>query len=139
MSYASSSALQAAIYQRLMADSAVDALVGSAIYDAVPPGPLPPTYISLGPEDVRDRSDLTGSGAEHDFTVSVVTEAAGFQGAKAIAMDIGMHIRHRRSPLCYPWPALFVIAGPAAGPRAAPRKPPPDLELDCASTQGGQS
>jgi hypothetical protein len=85
MSYASSSALQAAVYQRLMADSALDALVGSAIYDAVPPGTLPDTYVSLGPEDARDRSDKTGSGAEYDFTVSVVTETAGFQAAKAIA------------------------------------------------------
>lgn len=85
MSYASASALQAAIFQRLMADSAVDALVGSAIYDAVPAGPVPDTYVSIGPEDARDRSDKTGSGAEHDFSVSVVTEAAGFQNAKAIA------------------------------------------------------
>jgi|FEC22Drversion2_1045045.scaffolds.fasta_scaffold00048_16 hypothetical protein len=85
MSYASAAALQAAVYQRLMGDSAVDALVGSAIYDAVPPGPLPPLYLSIGPEDVRDRSDKTGAGAEHDFTVSVVTEAAGFQTAKALA------------------------------------------------------
>ena len=85
MSYASSSALQAAVYQRLMADSALDALVGSAIYDAVPPGTLPDTYVSLGPEDARDRSDKTGSGAEYDFTVSVVSDAAGFQTAKALA------------------------------------------------------
>lgn len=85
MSYASASALQAAIFQRLMADSALDALVGSAIYDAVPAGPVPDTYVSIGPEDARDRSDKTGSGAEHDFSVSVVTEAAGFQNAKAIA------------------------------------------------------
>lgn len=85
MSYTSSAALQAAVYQRLMADTAVDALVGSNIYDAVPPGPLPPTYISLGPEDARDKSDMTGSGVEHDFTVSVVSDAAGFQTAKQIA------------------------------------------------------
>lgn len=85
MSYGSAAALQAAVYQRLMADSAVDALVGSAIYDAVPPGTLPDTYVSLGPEDARDRSDKTGAGAEHDFTVSVVTDAAGFQAAKDIA------------------------------------------------------
>ncbi|MDH3264220.1 MAG: DUF3168 domain-containing protein [Paracoccaceae bacterium] len=85
MSYASASALQAAVYQRLVADTAVSALVGGAIYDAVPPGPLPPLYLSIGPEDVRDRSDKTGRGAEHDFTVSVVSDAAGFQTAKALA------------------------------------------------------
>jgi hypothetical protein len=85
MSYRAASALQGAVYQRLMADGAVDALVGSAIYDAVPPGPLPPLYVSLGPEDARDRSDATGLGSEHDFTVSVVSDAAGFQTAKALA------------------------------------------------------
>lgn len=88
MSYGASAALQAAVYQRLAADPAVAGPVGSAIYDAVPPGALPPVYISLGPEDVRDRSDKTGTGAEHDFTVSVVTEAAGFQTAKAIAAAV---------------------------------------------------
>jgi hypothetical protein len=85
MSYASAAALQAAVYQRLVGDAAVAGLVGAAVYDAVPPGPLPPTYLSLGPEDARDRSDKTGAGAEHDFTVSVVTDAAGFQTAKALA------------------------------------------------------
>ncbi len=88
MSYASAAALQAAVYQRLMADSAVDALVGSAIYDAVPPGPLPGLYLSLGPEDARDRSDQTGAGAEHEFSVSVVSDAAGFQTAKALAAAV---------------------------------------------------
>jgi len=84
MSYASAAALQAAVYQHLAGDAAVQALVGGAIYDAVPPGPLPPLYVSLGPEDARDRSDQTGRGAEHDFTVSVVSDAAGFQTAKAV-------------------------------------------------------
>ncbi len=85
MSYGASSALQAAVYQRLVASDALEALVGGAIYDAVPPGALPPVYVSLGPENARDRSDKSGAGSEHDFTVSVVTDAAGFQTAKAIA------------------------------------------------------
>jgi len=46
---------------------------------------LPETYVSLGPEQVRDRSDKIGRGAAHDFTVSVVTAAAGFEVAKALA------------------------------------------------------
>lgn len=85
MSYGVSAALQAAVYQRLAGDAALAALVGAAIYDVVPAGQLPTTYVSLGPEDVTDRSDKTGRGAEHRFTVSVVTEAAGFQTAKAAA------------------------------------------------------
>ena len=85
MSYASAAALQAAVYQRLVGDAAVGAPFGAALHDPVPPGPPPTTYLSPGPEDARDRSDKTGAGAEHDFTISVVTDAAGFQGAKALA------------------------------------------------------
>lgn len=88
MSYAMAAALQAAVYQRLMADPALAALVGGAIYDAVPTGQVPPLYVSLGPEDARDRSDADGGGALHEFTVSVVADAAGFQTAKTVAAAI---------------------------------------------------
>ncbi|MEZ5779860.1 MAG: DUF3168 domain-containing protein [Paracoccaceae bacterium] len=85
MSYGSAAALQAAVYQCLRADSGLDALVSGAIYDSVPPGTTTGTYVSLGPEDVRDASDQVGRGAVHEFTVSVVTDQAGFQNAKAVA------------------------------------------------------
>lgn len=88
MSYGTGAALQAAIYQRLVADGALAALVGGAIHDAVPPGPISGTYVSIGPEDVRDASDQTGRGALHDFVISVVTDAAGFQSAKAVAAAV---------------------------------------------------
>ena len=84
MSYAIAAALQAAVYQHLQADAAL----GDAIYDAVPPGTQTGTYVSLGPEDARDASDMTGAGANHDFVVSVITDEAGFQGAKAAAAAI---------------------------------------------------
>ena len=88
MTYGMSPALQEGVYQRLSGDAALAALVGTAIYDVVPAGDIPGTYVSLGPEDVRDRSDQTGGGAEHRFTVSVVTKAAGFQTAKTAAAAI---------------------------------------------------
>ncbi|WP_372840192.1 DUF3168 domain-containing protein [Phaeovulum sp.] len=88
MSYAIAGALQAAVYQRLRASSALEALVGEAIHDAVPPGAVTGTFVSLGPEDARDASDATGGGAEHDFVVSVITDAAGFQTAKLVAAAI---------------------------------------------------
>jgi len=88
VSYATAAALQAAVYQRLRASSALYALVGDAIYDAVPPGTVTGTFVSLGPEDVRDASDATGGGAEHDFVVSVITDAAGFQAAKTVAAAV---------------------------------------------------
>ena len=37
---------------------------------------------------MRDRSDVTGHGAIHRFRVSVVTEASGYAGAKAVAAAI---------------------------------------------------
>ncbi len=88
MSYGVAAALQAAVYQRLMADTALDALVGDAIYDAVPPGTVTGTYVSLGPEDAKDASDQVGRGASHDFVVSVVTDQAGFQTVKAAAAAV---------------------------------------------------
>jgi len=63
----------------------VAAQSGGAIYDAVPAGSIPQTYVTLGPEEVRDASDRTGAGAMHRFTVSVVSEASGFGAAKTLA------------------------------------------------------
>ncbi len=85
MSYAVSAALQQAVYRSLKDNPAIAEAVGDAVYDVVPAGKVPSTYISLGPEEVRERSDKTGRGAQHDFIVSVVTEAAGFHSAKLAA------------------------------------------------------
>lgn len=88
MSYGAAAALQLAVFQRLEQDLALQALVGTAIYDAAPAGSVPGTYVSLGLEETRDRSDCTHKGAAHDFTVSVVTDTAGFQSAKAVAAAV---------------------------------------------------
>lgn len=88
MSYGVAAALQAAVYQHLSTDPAVTALVGTAIYDALPTGALPGLYVALGQETARDRSDKTGGGAEHEFTVTVVTDSAGFASAKDVAAAI---------------------------------------------------
>ena len=88
MSYAISAALQEAVYQTLAADISLSAMVGGAIYDALPSGTAPDLYISLGPETARDASDKTGYGAVHLFTVSVISDAPGFAKAKAVAASI---------------------------------------------------
>ena len=88
MSYGVALALQTAVFQRLTAHAPLTALVGSAIFDAPPTGILPAIYVALGPETARDRSDKTGRGAEHEFTISVVTEASGFATAKAAAAAV---------------------------------------------------
>lgn len=85
MSYGAAAALQQAVYQKLLADTTLDALVQGAVYDALPQGSLPDIYVTLGPEDVRDAADQSGDGAWHRFTVSVVTNGAGFQAAKEVA------------------------------------------------------
>jgi hypothetical protein len=88
MSYGVSPALQTAVYQKLMTDTALAAMVGPAVFDALPAGALPSLYVALGPEVVRDRSDQSGAGAEHQFTISVVTDGAGFVAAKAAAAAV---------------------------------------------------
>lgn len=88
MSYGVSGALQAAVYQHLGADTALAGLVGAAIYDAIPAGTLPALYVTLGPEKVRERSDGSGPGAEHEFTVSVTSDGGGFAAAKAAAAAV---------------------------------------------------
>lgn len=85
MSYGMTAALQQAVFAALSADAQVGALSGGAIFDALPPGPVPDLYVSLGPERARDRSDKTGRGAVHDFAVTVICDAAGFSAAKALA------------------------------------------------------
>lgn len=88
MSYALSAALQSAVYQALVNDAALTTALDGHVYDAVPDGPLPPLYATLGSETVEDASDADTRGARHDFTVSVVTELSGFQQAKEAAAAI---------------------------------------------------
>jgi hypothetical protein len=85
MSYQSAAALQAAVFASLSADAGLAALIGTAIHDAPPPGTPPGTYVVLGTEEAFDRSDVTGAGAEHALTISVLSDAAGFVTAKTVA------------------------------------------------------
>lgn len=88
MSYAVSGALQAAVFAALNADAALGALVGTAIYDAVPAGNVPDIYVRLGSETVREASDGSGAGAVHFLSVSVITTSPGFASAKAAAAAV---------------------------------------------------
>jgi hypothetical protein len=88
MSYALSGPLQSAVYASLVSDQTLGALVGDAIYDALPAGLLPRIYVQLGSESVRDASDGSGDGAFHSLTISVVSQDAGFADAKKAATAI---------------------------------------------------
>ena len=85
MTYVLAAGLQEAVFQRLSASAAVSGLVGGAVFDAAPEGRLPPLYVALGPEDAVERSDKTGRAARHQFTISIVSEKAGFHLAKQLA------------------------------------------------------
>lgn len=85
MSYGCSGPLQVAIYQHLTTDAALAALVGDAIHDTPPPGPVTGTYVVLGAEEARDLSDKTSGAADHRIMVSVVSDAEGFLTAKQVA------------------------------------------------------
>ncbi|NVO22822.1 DUF3168 domain-containing protein [Donghicola mangrovi] len=89
MSYVMAAALQTALYDRLAGDAPMAALIGDAVFDAVPAGTLPETYVLLGSEVVRDLSDRETRAALHDFSVSVVSTASGFLTAKLVAAAIG--------------------------------------------------
>lgn len=99
MSFAMSGPLQAAVYAALIADPALSAIVGSAVYDAVPSGALPAIYVRLGSETVSDASDGTGAGAVHRFTVSVLSTEPGFAQAKLAAGAISDVLHDGALPL----------------------------------------
>lgn len=87
MSYLAACDVQAQIWQVLREDAALGALVGDAIFDAMPVQAPSGPYVALGAEDVVDAGDVTARGARHDFVVSVVEggEAGGFGAVKAAA------------------------------------------------------
>lgn len=99
MSYAATAALQEAVYTALTADTTVATLTNGAIYDALPPGPVASVYVSLGPERVRDGSDVVGDGSVHDFPITVVSDTAGFHAAKTIAAAVSDALTGATLPL----------------------------------------
>ncbi len=91
MSYAATAALQSAVYQALRGSGALHGLVGDAIFDAMPVAAPTGTYVSLGPEEVKDAGDMTAGGSQHDFVVSVLSgsdDANGFGAVKAAAVAV---------------------------------------------------
>lgn len=96
MSYGAAAAFQAAIFARLAGDAR---LSGMAIVDALPSGGGSGTFILIGPEEALDASDKTGGGAEHRFTVSVISDAAGFLEAKTAAAVVSDSLVDATPPL----------------------------------------
>ena len=88
MSFFGSTALQAAVYDRLSNDTVMVSLVGSDIYDVLPSGTIPDIYVTIGDERVKDASDSTGDAVRVEFDVSVVSRSGGFQAAKSTGYAI---------------------------------------------------
>ncbi|MGY6549263.1 MAG: DUF3168 domain-containing protein [Roseinatronobacter sp.] len=88
MTYALAPALQTALFAHLDADPELGLMLSGALFDAIPPATPPATYALIGPEEVIERSDITGRGAEHRLVISVVSNATGFLTAKQIAARI---------------------------------------------------
>lgn len=82
MSYGFALALQAALFSQL--SEALDV----PVFDALPAGELPATYVLIGAEEVRDASDGSGRGAEHRLRLSIITSLPGFAEAKGVAVAI---------------------------------------------------
>ena len=85
MSYQAAAALQSAVYARLAGWSG---LTGVPVVDEVPAGGGKGTFVLLGPETATDKGDASGAGVEHQFQVSVISDAKGFQPAKTAAAAV---------------------------------------------------
>lgn len=90
MTMAFCAGLQRAVYDRLLADTSLNALIGAAIYDAPPEEPAPArlAHVTLGEERTRPFDTKTSSGAIHDFAVVVHSGEEGFGMAKRVAAAI---------------------------------------------------
>lgn len=84
MSYGVATALQEAVFTALSSDPSITV----PVYDALPAGVLPETYIVLGSEEMVTLGDSSGAGAQHDFTLSVVSSAPGFATAKGVGVAV---------------------------------------------------
>ncbi|RVV99000.1 DUF3168 domain-containing protein [Mesobaculum littorinae] len=93
MSYANAGAVQAAVYDILSGDTALTALVGTAVFDMPPEGTLPDLFVVIGEEVVRPRDSAMVQAAHHDLVVSVVGRTGGFAQAKAAAAAVDAALR----------------------------------------------
>ena len=84
MTYALGQGLQVAIYDRLIRDPGLDAVISGAVYDTVP-DVAPDLFVAIGQEKSRAQSDGTARGAIHEVQLSVVSRRSGYSEAKGVA------------------------------------------------------
>ncbi|GIL03331.1 MAG: hypothetical protein BroJett030_32300 [Alphaproteobacteria bacterium] len=84
----STSALQKAVYETLLADAALTALIGSGrLFDDVPPATRPP-YLLFAGSGHSDWSTGTEAGEAHAFGIEVWSAGKGRKEAAAIAAAV---------------------------------------------------
>lgn len=88
MTYALSIPLQRAVFDRLRSDGGVAAALGEAIFDALPVGAPPDLYVTLGDEEVLDRSDSRTRAALHRLELVVRGRGDGFLAVKTAAAAV---------------------------------------------------
>ncbi|MEM8979397.1 MAG: DUF3168 domain-containing protein [Pseudomonadota bacterium] len=88
MSYGPAPDLQQAIYAALTGDAELTSLSGGAVFDAMPEGKPEDCFILIGDEEVRDRSDVSGFGADFLVAISVIGPSDGFLKIKQIAARV---------------------------------------------------
>lgn len=81
--------LQAAIYEILLADTAVNALVDDRVFDRVPKSGDVPPYITFGPSDEVEDEMVCITSAEHSLQIDVWSEKqGGFKECKEITFAV---------------------------------------------------
>jgi len=99
MSFGASADLQRVIYDLLSATGSGDALEGIPVVDRFEAGTLPPVYVAIGPERMRDRSTKTSRSAEHRLSITVHSALGGFARIKEIAAAIAERLEGQRPAL----------------------------------------
>lgn len=82
-------AVQEAVYARLVADAALQTLIGipPRLYDMVPPAAVFP-YVTLGDVAVRDYGTKDGTGFEQNITLHAYSRTRGRKEVKQMLQSI---------------------------------------------------
>lgn len=102
MSIVLSASMQAALFETLVTDPALSALIGDAVYDATPAtdGSVPMgEYLTIGTGDIRPFDTATSAGGVHDFDVTVHSASEGFSKAKLVAAAVGQALSDAALPI----------------------------------------
>lgn len=76
-------ALQAFVYQRLMADADLQEIIGDRVFDAPEDGTSYP-YVSFGPADENPDEKIGLTSGQHSLQIDIWSNHRGFKQVKAI-------------------------------------------------------